>query len=60
VNSEAELLEIQSVAQALSLVNYVVQDAGRTQIESGSLTVLAVGPVPAEIVDSVTGHLKLL
>jgi len=60
VNSEAELLEIQMAARALSLVNYVVQDAGRTQIESGSLTVLAIGPVAADTVDQLTGHLKLL
>lgn len=37
-----------------------VQDAGRTQIASGSATVLGIGPAPKSVVDSVTGHLKLL
>jgi PTH2 family peptidyl-tRNA hydrolase len=60
VNSEAELLEIQQLADAIGVVSYVVQDAGRTQIEAGSLTVLAVGPAPVDQVNQITGHLKLL
>ena len=36
------------------------QDAGRTQIAAGSLTVVAVGPGPEAIVREVTGHLKLM
>lgn len=36
------------------------EDAGRTQIAAGSLTVLAIGPAPVKEVDAVTGHLKLL
>jgi PTH2 family peptidyl-tRNA hydrolase len=60
VNSEAELLEIEQLANALKLPNYLVADAGRTQIEAGSLTVLAVGPAPVAQINQVTGHLKLL
>lgn len=60
VNSEAELLEIEAMAQALNLVNYVVADAGRTQIGAGSLTVLAIGPASKPELDQITGHLKLL
>jgi PTH2 family peptidyl-tRNA hydrolase len=60
VNSEAELLEIQQLADAIGVSSYVVQDAGRTQIEAGSLTVLAVGPAPVDQVNQITGHLKLL
>ncbi|ESO97920.1 hypothetical protein LOTGIDRAFT_149249 [Lottia gigantea] len=37
----------------------VISDAGRTQIPSGSKTVLGVGPGPACLVDEITGHLKL-
>jgi len=36
------------------------RDAGRTQVEPGSLTVLFVGPDRESVVDSFTGHLKLL
>lgn len=60
VNSEAELLEIEAIARAQRLVTHVVMDAGRTHIESGSLTVLAIGPAPVADLDRVTGHLKLL
>lgn len=48
-------------AKALSLgVNsYVVHDAGRTQIEAGSATVLGLGPAPKAVLDEITGELKL-
>lgn len=32
--------------------------AGHTEIEPGSKTVLAVGPAPASVIDPVTRHLK--
>lgn len=47
-------------ARGLGLTAEVIQDAGRTQIDPGSLTVLGVGPAPKSVVDKVTGHLKLL
>lgn len=37
-----------------------VRDAGRTQIPSGSLTVIAIGPANEELLEPVTGYLKLL
>lgn len=37
-----------------------IRDAGRTQVPSGSLTVVAVGPARLADVDKITGHLKLL
>lgn len=48
-------------AKALSLdVNAcVIHDAGRTQIEPGSATVLGIGPAPKAILDQITGDLKL-
>ncbi|EGV65904.1 hypothetical protein CANTEDRAFT_102052 [Yamadazyma tenuis ATCC 10573] len=48
-------------AQAISLgVNcYIVHDAGRTQVESGSATVLGLGPAPKVVLDQITGDLKL-
>lgn len=47
-------------ARSLGLVAEVIADAGRTQIASGSHTVLGVGPGPRSVVDGVTGGLKLL
>jgi peptidyl-tRNA hydrolase, PTH2 family len=58
--SEDEILELRRKAKNLGLTAEVIQDAGRTQIEAGSITVLGVGPAPKSFVDQITGHLKLL
>jgi len=58
-DSEEVLEELELVAKSQKLVTSLIFDAGRTQIAAGSMTVLAVGPGPADVIDSVTGHLKL-
>ena len=58
--SEDELETLQATAISLGLVAEVIADAGRTQIASGSHTVLGIGPAPKSVIDKVTGHLKLL
>ncbi|KEY72724.1 hypothetical protein S7711_02512 [Stachybotrys chartarum IBT 7711] len=60
IKSQDELLELRRKARSLGLTAEVIQDAGRTQIEAGSMTVLGVGPAPKSVVDQITGHLKLL
>lgn len=60
VKSEDELMTLQARALSLGLVAEVIADAGRTQIASGSYTVLGIGPAPKSAVDAVTGGLKLL
>ncbi|CAG5984622.1 unnamed protein product [Menidia menidia] len=55
----AHLLELQALAMSLNLPTYLVQDAGLTQVESGSRTVLAVMG-EEETVNKVTGSLNLL
>ncbi|KAJ8259067.1 hypothetical protein COCON_G00180790 [Conger conger] len=55
----AHLLELQALAMSLNLPTYLVQDAGRTQVEAGSRTVLAIIG-EEEMVNNVTGSLKLL
>ncbi|EFX06235.1 mitochondrial peptidyl-tRNA hydrolase [Grosmannia clavigera kw1407] len=57
---EDALLALMGTAHSLGITSEVIVDAGRTQIESGSMTVLGVGPAPKSLVDKVTGHLKLL
>ncbi|KAJ9246266.1 hypothetical protein DTO207G8_9127 [Paecilomyces variotii] len=59
VKSEEDILLLQAQALSLGLCARVIQDAGRTQIASGSRTVLGILG-PKSVVDSVTGHLKLL
>uniref|UniRef100_A0A8D0DPJ1 Peptidyl-tRNA hydrolase 2, mitochondrial n=1 Tax=Salvator merianae TaxID=96440 RepID=A0A8D0DPJ1_SALMN len=56
---EESLLHLLNEAKELGLIVSLIQDAGRTQIAPGSRTVLGIGPGPAELIDKVTGHLKL-
>ncbi|XP_062122377.1 probable peptidyl-tRNA hydrolase 2 [Drosophila sulfurigaster albostrigata] len=60
VDSEAELMAIKRSAEQKLLNTCLIRDAGRTQIEPNSKTVLAIGPAAADDIDRVTGHLKLL
>ena len=60
VHSEEDLLKIKDKAKQQNLPYYLVRDAGRTQIASGTMTVVAVGPGRKSDVDEVTGHLELL
>ncbi|XP_062588056.1 peptidyl-tRNA hydrolase 2, mitochondrial-like [Saccostrea cucullata] len=58
-DSEKMLLDLARKARSLGLNASLIQDAGRTQIAPGSRTVLGVGPGPENLVNEVTGHLKL-
>ncbi|KAF7199138.1 peptidyl-tRNA hydrolase 2, mitochondrial isoform X1 [Nothobranchius furzeri] len=56
---EDTLIQLLAHAKEVGLTVSLIQDAGRTQIAPGSRTVLGVGPGPADLIDRVTGHLKL-
>ena len=60
VDTETELMEIRRIAIQNSLNVCLIRDAGRTQIEPNTKTVLAIGPALAKDIDRITGHLKLL
>ncbi|KAK5736960.1 hypothetical protein LTR17_007107 [Elasticomyces elasticus] len=60
IDSEEDMLVLQAQAISLGLCAQVIHDAGRTQIASGSATVLGIGPAPKSKIDEVTGHLRLL
>lgn len=53
------LLDLKQAATEFLISNILIQDAGRTQVDPGSLTVLALFG-RSEDVDNVTGKLKLL
>lgn len=53
------LLDLLAHAKEVGLPVSLIQDAGRTQIAPGSRTVLGIGPGQADLIDKVTGHLKL-
>lgn len=56
---ESELQQLADDARREGLPYALVRDAGHTQLESGTLTALAVGPGAENIVDKVTGDLSL-
>uniref|UniRef100_A0A6G1R781 Peptidyl-tRNA hydrolase 2, mitochondrial n=1 Tax=Hypotaenidia okinawae TaxID=2861861 RepID=A0A6G1R781_9GRUI len=56
---EETLIQLLGDAKRLGLTVSLIQDAGRTQIAPGSQTVLGIGPGPADVIDKVSGHLKL-
>jgi len=57
---EKELFEIKALADALGIINSVVTDAGRTEIPSGSVTCIGLGPDSETRIDKVTGELSML
>ncbi|CAG8500750.1 1931_t:CDS:2 [Ambispora gerdemannii] len=59
INDETELLELQAIALSLGLCAEHITDAGHTQVIPGTTTVLGIGPGPVDIINQVTGHLKL-
>lgn len=59
-DGEQYLLQLCDKAKALGLVTAIIRDAGKTQIESGTVTVLGIGPGESFIIDQITKHLKLL
>ena len=59
-SSQEQLETLQACAKSLNLIAETICDAGHTQIAAGSMTVCAIGPGPANLIDQVTGDLKLL
>ncbi|KAG6902802.1 hypothetical protein C0995_011289 [Termitomyces sp. Mi166 len=58
--SEEQLLELEAIAKSLNLCARSIQDLGLTQVEEGTRTVLGIGPAPVNMINEVTGKLRLL
>ncbi|BAM39350.1 predicted protein [Theileria orientalis strain Shintoku] len=60
INDYEEMKELKNEARRHKINTHVTRDAGRTQVPSGSYTVIAIGPGPDKVLNKITGHLKLL
>ena len=60
VTSLKELQAVKLSAIDLNLPWSEVADAGHTQISPGTITCLSIGPAPENMIDKITGDLKLL
>ena len=60
VDSMEQLSEYMTLARSQGLHTSVIVDAGRTQIEPGTVTCMGIGPAPVSALDKVTGDLKML
>lgn len=57
---EEALYELATKARYLNVPHCVIHDAGHTQVASGTATVIGLGPATSELLDQISGHLKLL
>jgi len=60
VGGEDELNELLKRARTIKIPASLIQDRGLTQLEPGTTTCLGLGPAPNDLLDRVTGKLKLL
>jgi peptidyl-tRNA hydrolase, PTH2 family len=60
VSDKKELLKYKLLAKDNNLVAALITDAGKTHIEPGTMTCLALGPEKEEKIDEVSGNLKLI
>ncbi|MDI3482264.1 MAG: peptidyl-tRNA hydrolase, family [Candidatus Methanomethylophilaceae archaeon] len=60
VNDLEELFVLKYKAESERLVSSVITDAGQTELAPGTVTCIGIGPAEEEIIDRLTGDLKLL
>lgn len=60
VTSLKELFEFKAIADQQGITNAVVCDAGRTEIDPGTITCLGIGPEKQSVIDKITGDLSML
>ncbi len=59
VNSEKELVELFEKAKKKTKAS-LIRDAGKTQVEPGTLTAIGIGPDNDDVIDGIIKELKLL
>jgi len=51
---------VKEFAKDVGVVSALIRDAGKTQLDPGTITCLAIGPDEVKKVDSVSGDLKMM
>ncbi len=60
VETTEELLRLETAAAEKDIPACLIEDAGRTVVPEGTITCLGLGPAEDEVLDELTGELKLL
>ncbi len=60
VKDLTELKKIKKSVDSLKIPNALIIDAGKTEIDRGTITALGIGPDKEEKINKATGNLKLL
>ncbi len=60
VDSKEKILDLYRKLKKEKIPCFLVEDAGLTELEPGTITALGIGPEREETLDKITGNLKLL
>lgn len=60
LDSEKDLLKYLQIAKDAGLVTALITDAGRTVVEPGTRTCMAIGPDNEDMIDAITRDLKMM
>lgn len=55
-----DLMHYHRICTSKKIKCSLIRDAGHTQVEPGSVTVLGIGPVDDNIIEPITGNLKMI
>lgn len=60
VDSLQELYKLNQQAKDDGITTAIISDAGRTVVEAGTVTCVAIGPASESSIDAITGELKMM
>ena len=60
VDTKEDLFKYKLQAEDAGLITSLIEDAGKTVVEPGTITCLGIGPDKEEKIDEVTGNLKMV